>query len=87
MHLQNVSGLMAFLDLWIFSLNYSLAVKSSNAISMYLGRGHDGERVHDAVRVLLTNLADEERAHAGPGAAAQRVRQLETLQTQSCGSS
>jgi len=34
-----------------------------------LRRRHDRERVHDAVRVLLTDLADEQRAHAGPGAA------------------
>ena len=48
---------------------------------MYLGRGYDGEGEHDAVGILLADLADEQRAHAGAGAAAQRVRQLEALQT------
>lgn len=46
----------------------------------YLGRGHHGERVHDAVRILLADLRDEQRAQAGAGAAAQRVGQLEALQ-------
>ena len=46
----------------------------------HLGRRHDGEGVHDAVGVLLADLGDEERAHAGAGTAAQRVCQLEALQ-------
>jgi len=35
----------------------------------YLGRGYDGEGEHDSVRVLFTDLADEQRAHAGASAA------------------
>jgi len=34
-----------------------------------LGRWYDGEGVHDAVGVLLADLADQQRAHARPGAA------------------
>ncbi len=39
----------------------------------HLGRGHHGVGVHDPVGVLLADLGDEEGAHAGSGAAAQRV--------------
>ena len=39
-----------------------------------------GERQHDAVRVLLADLGDQQGAHAGARAAAQRVRDLEALQ-------
>mmetsp|Transcript_16305 Transcript_16305/g.45255 ORF Transcript_16305/g.45255 Transcript_16305/m.45255 type:complete len:405 (-) Transcript_16305:70-1284(-) len=46
----------------------------------HLGRGDDGESLHDAVGVLLAHLADEQRAHAGAGAAAEGMAQLETLQ-------
>ena len=46
----------------------------------YLGRGHHTEGVHDAVGVLLPDLADEQGAHAGAGAAAQGVGELEALQ-------
>jgi hypothetical protein len=45
----------------------------------YLGRRHDGEGVHDAVGVLLADLADEESSHTGAGTTAQRVGQLEAL--------
>ena len=45
-----------------------------------LRRRHDRERQHHAVRVLLTDLGDQERAHAGAGAAAEGVRDLEALQ-------
>lgn len=34
---------------------------------------------HDAVRILLTDLGDQQRAHAGAGAAAQRMGHLEAL--------
>ncbi len=44
-----------------------------------LGRRDDRVGVHDAVRVLFANLADEERSHARPSATAERVRQLESL--------
>ncbi len=47
----------------------------------HLGRGHHGVGVHDPVGVFLADLGDEECAQAGPGAAAQRVGQLETLHT------
>lgn len=47
----------------------------------HLGRRHHRVRVHDAVRVLLADLGDEQRAHAGAGAASQRMRQLEPLET------
>ena len=46
----------------------------------HLGRGHHAKGVHDAVRVLLADLADEEGPHPRPGAATQRVGQLEALQ-------
>jgi hypothetical protein len=46
----------------------------------HLGRGHHGVGVHDPVGVFLADLGDEEGAHAGAGAAAQRVCQLESLQ-------
>jgi hypothetical protein len=46
----------------------------------HLGRGHDGEGQHDAVGVLLADLGDEEGAHTGTGAAAERVRELEALE-------
>ena len=49
-------------------------------MSLYLGRGHNGEGVHDSVGVLLTDLGDEEGAHAGASATAQGVGQLEALQ-------
>merc|ERR1711871_361144 len=46
----------------------------------HLGRRAHRVGGHDAVRVLLADLRDQERAHAGAGAAAQRVRDLEALQ-------
>ena len=55
--------------------------RSSAGPQPYLRRGHDGEGGHDPVGVLLTDLGDEECAQPRPGAAAQRVRQLEALQT------
>jgi len=45
-----------------------------------LGRGDDGEGHHDAVGVLLAELGDEERAHAGARATAERVADLEALE-------
>lgn len=47
---------------------------------LYLRGGHHTEGVHDAVGVLLSDLADEQGSHAGAGASSQRVRELETLQ-------
>jgi hypothetical protein len=46
----------------------------------HLGRGDDRVGGHDAVRVLLADLGDEQGAHARARAAAQRVRDLEALQ-------
>lgn len=46
----------------------------------YLRRGHHAEGIHDAVGVLLPDLADEQRAHAGASAPPQGVCELETLQ-------
>ena len=47
----------------------------------HLGAGHHGVGVHDPVRVLLTDLGDEECAHAGASAASQGVGELESLKT------
>jgi len=44
-----------------------------------LGGGADGVGAHDAVRVLFTNLGDEEGAHACASAAAEGMRDLEAL--------
>jgi len=44
-----------------------------------LGRWHYGEGVHNSVGVLLSDLGDEERAHAGTGAATEGVSQLKAL--------
>jgi hypothetical protein len=49
----------------------------------HLGRRHDGKRAHDPVRIFLPDLGDEERPHAGPGPAPERVVQLESLQVNS----
>ena len=46
----------------------------------YFGGGDDAESVHDPVGVLLSDLGDEESAHAGAGAASEGVGQLEALQ-------
>ncbi len=46
----------------------------------HLGRRHDREGGHHAVGELLADLGDEQSAHAGAGAAAERVRDLEPLQ-------
>jgi hypothetical protein len=46
----------------------------------HLGRGDDGEGGHHAVGELLADLGDEESAHAGAGATAQGVGDLEALQ-------
>ena len=45
-----------------------------------LRRGDDGESVHDSVWVLLPDLADEQGAHARPGAPPEGVGQLEALE-------
>ena len=44
-----------------------------------LGGWHDGESGHDSVGVLLTNLGNEEGAHAGTSAATEGVGDLEAL--------
>ena len=45
-----------------------------------LGGGDDGEGHHDSVGVLLAELGDEEGAHAGTGATAEGVADLEALE-------
>ena len=47
----------------------------------YLWGRDDAECVHDPVRILFTDLRDEQRAHSGSSSSAQRVSQLEALQT------
>ncbi len=44
----------------------------------HLGRREHGEGEHHPVRVLLPDLGDQQGAHAGARAAAQRVAHLET---------
>mmetsp|Transcript_58489 Transcript_58489/g.137358 ORF Transcript_58489/g.137358 Transcript_58489/m.137358 type:complete len:401 (+) Transcript_58489:252-1454(+) len=46
----------------------------------HLRRRHNREGEHDTIRVLLADLRDEERSHAGAGATAKRVRDLEALE-------
>ena len=48
---------------------------------IYLWWGDNGECVHDSVRVLLTDLADEQGTHARAGTTTQWVCKLESLQT------
>ena len=50
-------------------------------IYIYLGRRHNGECIHNPVRVLFSDLADEQGAHTGAGAAPKWVCELEALQT------
>jgi hypothetical protein len=45
-----------------------------------LGGRHDGESAHDTVGVFLTDLGDQEGAHAGAGTATEGVGDLETLE-------
>jgi len=45
-----------------------------------LGGGHDGESGHDSVGVLLTDLGDQEGAHAGAGTTTEGVGDLEALE-------
>ena len=47
---------------------------------VYLGRRHHAESVHDAVRILLSDFADKQRAQARAGASTQGVCELEALQ-------
>ena len=46
----------------------------------HLGRGNNREGVHDAVRVFLADLGDQECTHAGAGSAAEGVGELEALE-------
>ena len=48
-------------------------------MAAHLGRWHDREGEHDSVWVLLPDLADEQGAHARPGAPPEGVGQLEAL--------
>ena len=47
----------------------------------YLGRRHNRECIHDPVRILFSDLADEQGAHTRAGAAPKWVSELEALQT------
>eukprot|EP00955_Chlamydomonas_euryale_P057706 356874-Chlamydomonas_euryale.AAC.1 len=46
----------------------------------HLGGGHNRVGAHDTVRVLLTDLGDQEGAHAGASATTHGVAELEALQ-------
>merc|ERR1711966_108213 len=46
----------------------------------HLGGWHDGEGEHHAVRVLLTDLGDQESSHTGTSAATEGVAELEALE-------
>jgi len=46
----------------------------------HLGRGEHREGLHDSVGLLLSDLGDEQRAHAGTSSSAHRVGHLEALQ-------
>ncbi len=45
------------------------------------GRGHHAEGVHDAVGILLADLANQESSHARACSSSQRMSELEALQT------
>ena len=47
---------------------------------VYLRWGHYAESVHDAIRILLSNFADKQRAHARTGSSTQGVCELEALE-------
>ena len=49
-------------------------------MSETLGEGHDREGEHHAIGVLLADLGDEERAHAGASTTTERVADLESLE-------
>ena len=46
----------------------------------HLRGGHNGESQHHTVRVLLTDLGDQQSSHSGTGTTSQRVGDQETLQ-------
>ena len=46
----------------------------------YFRGGNNTESVHDPVRVLLSDLGDEEGSHARASTTSERVGQLESLQ-------
>jgi hypothetical protein len=52
------------------------AVRRLSAPLFYLGGRDDGVGGEDAIRELLADLAEDERAHAGAGAAPEGVRHL-----------
>ena len=54
-------------------------VRLDNGIGHLRGR-NNGEGLHNSVRVLLTNLGDQESSHTGSGTTTQRVDELEALQ-------
>ena len=65
----------------VYNKSISLWLKMTKKSEMfsYLGGGDDGESVHDAVGVFLTDLGDQESSHSGSGSTSKRVGQLESL--------
>ena len=64
---------------------HELVDRESGVVGLHHGVGHlrgrhDAEGVHDAVGVLLADLADEQRAHPRACTPTQRVGELEALQ-------
>jgi len=58
----------------------SCVVRLDNCIG-YLGRRHDGIRIHDSIWILLADLGNEQGTHTGASTTAQGMRKLESLQT------
>ena len=54
---------------------------STSVTGNHLGGWHNREGVHDSVRVLLTDLGDEEGSHSRSGTTTKGVCQLEPLET------
>merc|ERR1719305_187422 len=46
----------------------------------HLRRRHDGEREHDAIRVLFANFGDQQRAHSSTGATTKGMSNLKALE-------
>lgn len=64
---------------------YQLVDREGGVVRLHHGVRHFGGRhhakgVHDAIGVLLANLANQQGAHAGASASAQRVSELEALE-------
>ena len=46
----------------------------------HLGRGDDGEGLHDSVRIFFSDLGDEESSHTGASSTSEGVGDLESLE-------